>query len=84
MNIKTCNVLLQHRSCRKITQPKAETNGRIHIFDRKSLKEVGAYGRIGRYAGQFVFMHNLATDSRGNLYVTEVGNGRRVQKLVLR
>ena len=59
-------------------------NGRIHIFDRKSLKEVGAYGRIGRYAGQFVFMHNLATDSRGNLYVTEVGNGRRVQKLVLR
>lgn len=57
-------------------------NGRIHIFDRKSLTEVGNYGRIGRYAGQFVFMHNLATDSRGNLYVSEVGNGRRVQKLV--
>ena len=59
-------------------------NGRIHIFDRQSLKEVGAYGRIGRYAGQFIFMHNLAADSRGNLYVSEVGTGRRVQKLVAR
>ena len=29
-----------------------------------------------------VFMHNLATDSRGNLYVSEVGTGRRVQKFV--
>ena len=58
-------------------------NGRVHIFDRKSLAEVGAFGRIGRYAGQFIFMHNLASDSRGHLYVSEVGNGRRVQKFVL-
>ena len=59
-------------------------NGRIHILDRKTLNPAGAYGRIGRYAGQFIFMHNLATDSRGNLYVSEVGTGRRVQKLVLK
>ncbi|MEO8678663.1 MAG: hypothetical protein ABI665_06440 [Vicinamibacterales bacterium] len=59
-------------------------NGRIHIFNRKTMEEVGAFGRIGRYAGEFVFMHNLATDSRGNLYVSEVGNGRRVQKFVLK
>src|SRR5918993_1149421 len=59
-------------------------NGRVRIYDRKSLEEVGGYGRIGRYAGQFIFMHNLATDSRGSLYVSEVGTGRRVQKLVLR
>jgi hypothetical protein len=59
-------------------------NGRIHILDRKSLKQVGAYGRIGRHAGQFIFMHNLASDSRGNLYVSEVGTGRRVQKLLIR
>jgi DNA-binding beta-propeller fold protein YncE len=58
-------------------------NGRVHILDRKSLKPVGGYGRIGRHAGQFIFMHNLATDSRGSLYVSEVGTGRRVQKLVL-
>ncbi len=59
-------------------------NGRIHIFDRKTLKEAGAFGRIGRYAGQFIFMHNLASDSRGNLYVSEVGTGRRVQKMVIK
>jgi len=57
-------------------------NGRIHILDRTTLQEAGAFGRIGRYAGEFVFMHNLATDSKGNLYVSEVGNGRRVQKFV--
>lgn len=57
-------------------------NGRVHIFNRKSLAEVGAFGRIGRYAGQFIFMHNLASDSRGNLYVSEVATGRRVQKFV--
>jgi DNA-binding beta-propeller fold protein YncE len=59
-------------------------NGRVHVFDRRTLQEVGAFGRIGRYAGEFVFMHNLAADSRGNLYVGEVGNGRRVQKFVLK
>jgi len=58
-------------------------NGRVHILDRKSLKPAGGYGRIGRHAGQFIFMHNLASDSRGNLYVSEVGTGRRVQKLML-
>ena len=58
-------------------------NGRVHVFDRLTLREVNFFGRIGRYAGEFVFLHNLATDSKGNLYVSEVGNGRRVQKFVL-
>ena len=57
-------------------------NGRIHIFDRKTLAEVGAFGRIGHYAGEFVFLHNVATDSAGNVYTAEVGNGKRVQKFV--
>ncbi|MDH4066207.1 MAG: hypothetical protein OEW19_17535, partial [Acidobacteriota bacterium] len=57
-------------------------NGRVHVFDRLTLQEMSFFGRIGRYAGEFVFMHNLATDSQGNLYVSEVGNGRRVQKFV--
>jgi len=43
-------------------------------------QEVGRFGRIGRYAGQFVFLHNVAVDSRGNVYTSEVGGGRRVQK----
>ncbi|HZT77308.1 MAG TPA: hypothetical protein VFA27_11660 [Vicinamibacterales bacterium] len=57
-------------------------NGRIHILDRKTLDEVGAFGRIGHYAGEFVFLHNVATDSKGNVYTAEVGNGKRVQKFV--
>jgi hypothetical protein len=58
-------------------------NGRVHIYDRKTLEEVGKVGRIGRYAGEFIFLHNVAIDSKGDLYTTEVGNGRRVQKFLL-
>jgi hypothetical protein len=58
-------------------------NGRVHIYDRKTLEEVGKIGRIGRYAGEFIFLHNVAIDSKGDLYTAEVGNGRRVQKFLL-
>ena len=57
-------------------------NGKIHIFDRQTLAEIGQFGRIGHYAGQFVFLHNVAVDSRGNVYTAEVGGGRRAQKFV--
>ena len=57
-------------------------NGKIHIFDRTSLQERSTFGRIGRYAGEFIFLHNVATDSKGNVYTSEVGNGRRAQKFV--
>ena len=57
-------------------------NGRVRIFDRSSLEEISHFGRIGRYAGQFVFLHNVAVDSQGNVYTAEVGSGRRVQKFV--
>jgi DNA-binding beta-propeller fold protein YncE len=59
-------------------------NGKVHIYERRTLEEVGSFGRIGRYAGEFIFMHNLATDSEGNVFVAEVGNGRRVQKFLIR
>jgi len=58
-------------------------NGKVRMFDRRTLEEVGSIGRIGRYAGQFVFLHNVAVDSSGNLYTAEVGGGRRVQKFLL-
>jgi DNA-binding beta-propeller fold protein YncE len=57
-------------------------NGKVHIYDRRSLQEISSFGRIGHYAGQFVFLHNVAADSRGSVYTTEVGTGRRVQKFV--
>jgi DNA-binding beta-propeller fold protein YncE len=58
-------------------------NGKVHVYDRATLTEAGAFGRIGRYAGQFIFLHALAVDSRGDLYAAEVGTGRRVQKFVV-
>ena len=57
-----------------------QTENVILILDRLSLKEVGSLGRLGRYAGQFVSPHNIATDSNGNLYVAEDLGGQRVQK----
>ena len=59
-------------------------NGRVRIFDRRTLEEIGGFGRIGHYAGQFVFLHVIALDSQGNVYTAEVGGGRRVQKFVKR
>ncbi|WP_395945545.1 hypothetical protein [Brevundimonas sp.] len=58
-------------------------NGRVWILLRATHETLGSIGRIGRQAGQFTWMHSLDTDSQGNLYVTEVGTGRRVQKFVL-
>ena len=38
--------------------------------------------RNGRSAGQFHWIHNLAVDSKGNVYTTEVDTGKRAQKFV--
>jgi hypothetical protein len=42
----------------------------------------GAFGRHGR-AGHFHRVHNIAVDSAGNIYTTEVDSGKRAQKFVL-
>jgi DNA-binding beta-propeller fold protein YncE len=57
-------------------------NGRVRVLDRLSMKQISEFGRIGHYAGQFVFLHALAVDSAGNIYTAEVGGGRRAQKFV--
>ena len=57
-------------------------NGRIYILRRADGQQVGQFGRTGRMAGEFKWIHNLAIDGDGNLYTAEVGFGRRVQKFV--
>ena len=47
---------------------------------RETLEVRDRFGRLGKMAGQFYRLHNLAVDSRGNLYTTEVNVGQRVQK----
>ncbi len=59
-------------------------NARIRIIDRQSLEEVTTVGSGGRYPGQFQAVHSIATDSQGNIFITETYEGRRVQKFIYR
>jgi sugar lactone lactonase YvrE len=58
------------------------TNYTVWILDRRTLEVVSRFGRMGRNAGQFQWVHNLAVDSRGNVYTSEVDTGKRVQRFV--
>lgn len=55
-------------------------NNMVWIFDRKDGVVMEAFGRNGRSAGQFHWVHNLAVDSKGNIYTAEVDTGKRAQK----
>lgn len=58
-------------------------NGRIWILWHETYEVLGSFGRPGRYAGEFTWLHSVVSDSKGNLYTSEVNTGRRVQKFVL-
>jgi len=45
---------------------------------------LAGFGRSGHMAGDFVFLHSIALDSKGNLFTGETINGRRIQKFVPR
>ncbi len=60
------------------------TNQCVWILHRKDLKTMGRFGSMGRYAGQFIWIHNIVTDSKGNIYTAEVLTGKRVQKFILK
>lgn len=57
-------------------------NSKVHVVARDSLQIVASFGRRGHWAGQFESPHSLAIDSKGNLFVAETLQGRRVQKFV--
>ncbi len=56
------------------------TNQQVWTLRRATLDVLGAWGQAGRWAGQFYGAHNLAADSKGNLFITETYEGKRVQK----
>jgi hypothetical protein len=60
------------------------TNQHVWMLRREDLRTLGKFGRSGRSAGQFHWVHALAVDSKGNLYTGEVDTGRRAQKFVRR
>ncbi|MGC2716078.1 MAG: beta-propeller fold lactonase family protein [Pseudolabrys sp.] len=55
-------------------------NNEVRVLVRETGEVVGAFGRNGRSAGEFHWIHNLAVDSKGNIYTTEVDTGKRAQK----
>lgn len=56
------------------------TNQVIYVLDRQSLAVVSTFGGAGRWAGQFYGAHNIAVNARGDLFVTETYEGKRLQK----
>jgi DNA-binding beta-propeller fold protein YncE len=57
-------------------------NSQILTVDRKALKVLGFFGSKGSDPGQFNGLHDVAIDSKGNLYTAEVNPGARFQKFV--
>jgi len=60
------------------------TNQKIWIVQHSSYEILGSIGQLGHSAGEFRNIHNLAVNSRGDIYTAEVSEGKRVQKFVLR
>jgi DNA-binding beta-propeller fold protein YncE len=57
-------------------------NNEVRVLQRSDGAVRGSFGRSGRQAGQFHWVHNIAVDSHGNVFTTEVGDGKRVQRFV--
>ena len=57
-------------------------NNRMDVLLRQPLTLVTSYGQGGHVPGTFYGMHNVATDSKGNVYTVETFGGKRVQRFV--
>ena len=52
------------------------------VYHREPLQLVTSFGQGGHVPGTFYGPHNVAVDSKGNIYTTETWGGKRVQKFV--
>ncbi len=59
-------------------------NEKVRILRRDTLEVLTEFGDGGRQPGQFFGVHNLDTDSQGNLYTAETYTGARVQRFINR
>jgi hypothetical protein len=56
------------------------SNSEVRVIRRRDGEVLSTFGRMGRYAGQFMVPHNVAVDSQGDLYTSEVDTSQRVQR----
>lgn len=60
------------------------TNQKVWILRRSDLEIVGSFGGRGRDPGLFATsLHDVAVDSKGNLYTGEAATGGRIQKFAV-
>ena len=57
-------------------------NEKVWILTRDSLETIGSFGYGGHYGGAFDAAHSIATDSKGNIYVGETWESKRVQRFL--
>src|SRR6266542_5391356 len=57
---------------------------RIWVYDRKTMQPLDSFGRPGVAPGEFFVLHHMTTDSKGNLFTSEVQDGRRIQKFAFK
>jgi hypothetical protein len=55
---------------------------KVWILRRNDLKLLGGFGCGGHFPGCFYVPHNMAVDSKGNIYVADVQEGKRVQRFL--
>ena len=60
------------------------TSSKVWILQRDTMEVVGSFGYGGHFVGGFTIAHNIAVDSKGNLYVTEGLEGKRVQRFLFK
>lgn len=58
-------------------------NNEVRVVRREDGSVGGSFGRNGRNAGQFHWIHTMAIDAKGNVYTGEVDTGKRIQKFKL-
>ena len=59
-------------------------NSHLLVLNRKTLDVLYQFGKRSAAPGDFQGLHNLAVDSKGNVYTAEVAPGNRAQKFVFK
>ncbi|MBZ5659616.1 MAG: hypothetical protein LAO08_04350 [Acidobacteriia bacterium] len=78
-----CDIVFSHDPGQEYILVADDTDNVIWTLRRSDGTVVGMFGHNGRNVGQFHAIHQLVSDSYGNLYEGEVETGKRVQKFVL-
>jgi hypothetical protein len=78
-----CDIAFSHDAGQAYLLVADDTDNVIWTLRRSDGVVLGMMGHDGRNAGQFHAIHQLVSDSAGNLYTGEVETGKRLQKFLL-